>query len=79
MNSGNVPFPPNAPRPGVAVSKFAFKSGYAVGNRYGTSSSPMARMKPLKPNILDKQAEIAAQELAKKRVGAKWKVVRELP
>jgi hypothetical protein len=38
----------------------------------------MSRIKPLKPNILDRQAEISKQELAKKRAGEKWKVVREL-
>ena len=72
-------FPPNAPRPAPAVSKFAFDSGYAVGSNYGGRNSSMARMKPLKPNILDRQAEISKQELAKKRADAKWKVVKELP
>lgn len=71
-------FPPNPPRPNIPTSKFAFNSGFATGIKYGGASSSMSRMKPLKPNILDRQAEISKEELAKKRRDEKWKVVREL-
>jgi len=73
------PFPANAPRPKAAVSKFVFNSGYATGIHYGGKSSPMARLKPLKPNILDRQADIRQAELSKQRADGKWKVVREFP